>query len=168
MWGPKEIERWLGSDCYWGKRRWWDRGSVWEKWKCLIICPSVTPSLLPYYLSCPVQSSHFLSTVSSLSRRHTLLSFFFSPSPTYLICIHLLSDLLCRKTANYLICLFPPSFHLFSPLMNYLSNFSLFLSPSLPVFSQCSISFAISPSFSFLPIISLTSLFPSSVFSFPP
>lgn len=42
-------------------------------------------------------------------------------SPTYLICVHLLPDMLCHKTVNYLICLLPFSLHYCtdSPLLRY-------------------------------------------------
>lgn len=79
-------------------------GTGWEKWKCL---HSSFLTIFPFPTSLSLLSSpHFLPSFS-FSHHHLpafLPSFI---SPAYLICIHLLTDLLCHKTANYLICLLP-------------------------------------------------------------
>lgn len=100
----------------------------------------ISPFLLPHRLSFP--DLPFLALISSFppilflfsSSSPSLLPSFISPA--YLICIHLLTDLLCHKTANYLICplpLFPPitslppTFVLASHILSTVSLFVLYL-----------------------------------------
>lgn len=122
--GPEEMEGWLRSDGDWGQRKRCERGRMWG---CLIF------------------SSFLYSPVFTFSRplfllsANLLISFFFPvllitpcslSSPTYLIRIHLLPDLLCHKTANYLTSLFsPPLLHRFPPLLynHCVSSFCLHL-----------------------------------------
>lgn len=146
MRGPKEMERWLRSNCYWGKRKRWERGSGWEKWKCLIfsfICllnpPSIPSSsyrplfLLPANL---LLSSHFLSTLFT--------PFLFSSSPPALFPSPLLSyifnmhssvtrsDVSYNNKLPHLLPLFLQLPSLFSPLLLYLLHLPSPLNAAFP------------------------------------
>lgn len=147
-------------------------------------CHTIPPSL-PSSLSrplCPhsdnhLSSSHFLPT----SFFSTLLIFTpcsasSSSPPPYFICIHLLPDLLCHKTANCLICL--PSLFFYLSSIAALPSSPPSPSPSSPS-CPASTSLLSKPclpfphSFLFLtrfcrPVISPVCLLPSSISSFPP
>lgn len=97
----EEMERWLGSHCYWEKR-WVALGERNEN----VSIPPSSPSFLsrpPFPCSHLLISSHPFPFLIIISPPSSFIS------PAYLICIHLLTDLLCHKTANYLICLLPVS-----------------------------------------------------------
>lgn len=135
----------------------------------LSLCHFIPSSLLSFH-SCPIFLLIFSFPLYLLllffSHRHALLSFV-----SYIFNMHSSvsrSVVIKQQIISSSSSLFSSIF--FSPLMHYLPSVPPFLSfffVSISTSLYAAFSFSISPSCSFLPVIALRCLLPSSVFSFP-